>query len=126
MIAILGWLLCFIFVIVLLCCIFPWWIVLLMIVFCILYALIPWNQPYVNRSKARKYKSRSEKRKKTETRNNIPQAAINPGVYRSNANIGASTYIQKDDNFEYERYRAIREEQAAYDDFIASMDMADD
>lgn len=32
---------------------------------------------------------------------------------------------QQDDNSDYARYRAKREEQAAYDDFIASLDMDD-
>lgn len=126
MIAIICWILLFIFLIVFMCSIMPWWLVLLMIVVFFLYAIIPWNQPYINRSRAKRYKKRSVQQKKAEPKNNIPKTTNNPRINRTNANIGAGTYSQKDDNFDYERYRAIREEQAAYDDFIASMDMADD
>ena len=45
---------------------------------------------------------------------------------RTNANISAGTYYQKNDNFDYDRYlTAKKEERTAHDDSIASRDMED-
>ena len=51
---------------------------------------------------------------------------------KAKAHTGASTAVRgtalssQQDDYDNQRYRAYREEQAAYDDFIASLDMADD
>ena len=51
---------------------------------------------------------------------------------KAKAHTGTSTTMRgttlssQQDDYDYQRYRAYREEQAAYDDFIASLDMADD
>ena len=51
---------------------------------------------------------------------------------KAKAHTGASTAVRgaalssQQDDYDNQRYRAYREEQAAYDDFIASLDMSDD
>ena len=51
---------------------------------------------------------------------------------KAKAHTGTSTAVRgaalssQQDDYDNQRYRAYREEQAAYDDFIASLDMADD
>ena len=51
---------------------------------------------------------------------------------KAKAHTGTSTTMRgtalssQQDDYDNQRYRAYREEQAAYDDFIASLDMADD
>ena len=76
-------------------------------------------KPSRKKAKAKKVrqnkKARKAKTNKTKT---------NPGV--STAVRGPALSSQPDDDYDHQRYRAYREEQAAYDDFIASLDMADD
>ena len=118
MIACLCWVILFVFVVAFMCCIMPWWIVLLVMVVGVVSSLINWNQPYVNRSKSK----RSRKQKKG--RNTDYKTSNNMGTTTFRGGVSSSPH-QLNNNIDYERYRAYREEQAAYDDFIASLDMDD-
>lgn len=128
MLACLGWGILLIIAIVILCCFVPWWMVLLLVVVVFLSAFIPWNQPYIDRSKSKKYKSLQKKQKDNTTKKDKQNKESNI-VNRTNTNTvlgGAALNHYSNNDIDYERLRAIKEEQAAYDDFIASLDMADD
>ena len=74
-----------------------------------------------SRKKAKAKKVRQNKKAHKAKTN---KTKTNPGV--STAVRGPALSSQPDDDYDNQRYRAYREEQAAYDDFIASLDMADD
>ena len=73
----------------------------------------------------KKAEAEQNKQSKTDTK---PQSNKAKANVASSIPIGgyASSYHHADDDSDYERYRAYKEEQAAYDDFIASMDMDND
>ena len=122
MIACLGYGILLVIVFAFMCCLMPWWMVLLIFVGIIAFNLF-WGNEALFKIQSRP--SRPNK-KKAKVKNAKDKTRTNTTVNRTNANISAGTYYQKNDDFDYDRYIAAkREEQAAYDDFIASMDMDD-
>ena len=122
MIACLGYGILLVIVFAFMCCLMPWWMVLLIFVGIIAFNLF-WGNDALFKIQSRP--SRPNK-KKAKVKNAKDKTRTNTTVNRTNANISAGTYYQKNDDFDYDRYIAAkREEQAAYDDFIASMDMDD-
>ena len=133
-IACLGWLILLVIVFAFMCCLMPWWLVLLLFVGIIAFNLFGSNdalfkiqsRPSKPMKNLERVKKEIEERKKAEGGKGTTTHNTNNRVSRTNANIGAGTYYQKNDDFDYDRYIAAqREEQAAYDDFIASLDMDD-
>ena len=108
----------------------PWWLVLLIVGGMFVYNFFLCDDSIFkiefSSSRPKKDKKRDEKEKEQQktaaTKNN---ASINTGGYQTNTYQGYTTSHYRNDNLDYERYRAQAEEQAAYDDFIASLDMDD-
>ena len=125
----LGWLILLGICVAFLCNIMPWWFVLLIFVGMFIYFFFLHSdyyeapKPIKNQEKVKKDIEESEKGKGEK---NTATSNTDNGGNRINVNIGTETYYQKNDDFDYDRYIAAkREEQAAYDDFIASSDMDD-
>lgn len=132
MIACLGWGILLVIIIAIMCYLMPWWMVLLLVVGIFIYnfflrsdALFKiQSRPSRPMKNLERVKKEIEQQKKSKAKKN--KTTCNTRVNRTNANIVADTYYQKDNDFDYDRYIAAkREEQAAYDDYIASMDMDD-
>ena len=68
-------------------------------------------------------KKKSAKKEKTESA--IMNAARTSSLYNMASGYGAAEGSSDDDEFDEAEYRAYREELAAYDDFVASLDMDD-
>ncbi|MBO4397741.1 MAG: hypothetical protein J5805_04305 [Bacteroidaceae bacterium] len=126
----LGWLILIGICVAFLCNIMPWWLVVLLtfggmfIYYFFLHSdYYEAPKPIKNQEKVKKDIEESEKGKGEK---NTATSNTDNGGNRINVNIGTETYYQKNDDFDYDRYIAAkREEQAAYDDFIASSDMDD-
>lgn len=127
MIACLGYGILLVIVFAFMCCLMPWWMVLLIFVSIIAFNLFWGNDALFKiQSRPSRPKKKKGQQKKAEVKNAKDKTRTNTTVNRTNANIGAGTYYQKNDDFDSDRYIAAkREEQAAYDDFIASLDMDD-
>lgn len=112
------WCVLLVIVIAFMCCIMPWWLVLLVVGGAFIYNFVIHKDGLFHPTK--RYKP---KKKKKGAKNLGKARNIN---HNSGAVIGgATTYRTNGDD--YDNYLAAhREEQAAYDDFIASLDMADD
>lgn len=133
-IACLGWLILLVILVVFMCSLMPWWLVLLVFGGAFIYnILFPFGssfnthrKPYKRMKNLERVKKEIEERKKAEAKNGKKHKTNYTNINRTSANISAGTYYQKNDVFDYDRYIAAkREEQAAYDDFIASMDLDD-
>ena len=138
MIACLCWVILFVLVIAFMCCIMPWWIVLLIFGGAFIYNFFLCNdapfkiqiqpsRPMKNLERVKKeieQQKKTKKKKQRKGRNTDYKTSNNMGTttFRGGA---SSSHHQVNNNIDYERYRAYREEQAAYDDFIASLDMDD-
>ena len=68
-------------------------------------------------------KKKAKRRKKSESA--ITNAARTSNLYNMASGYGAARVSSDDDDFDEAAYRAYREELAAYDDFVASLDMDD-
>lgn len=134
MIACLGYGILLIIVIAFMCCLMPWWMVLLIFGVMFLYTFFFSNdalfkiqsRPSKRMKNLERVKKEIEQQKNAESKNGENKTARNTHVSRNNVITGLGTCHQKKDEFDYDRYIAAkREEQAAYDDFIASLDMDD-
>jgi hypothetical protein len=63
--------------------------------------------------------------KRREKDSAIINAARTSNLYNMASGYGAAGVSSDDDDFDEAEYRAYREELAAYDDFVASLDMDD-
>ena len=68
-------------------------------------------------------KKKAKKRKESDSA--IMNAARTSSLYNMASGYGAAGVSSDDDEFDEAEYRAYREELAAYDDFVASLDMDD-
>ena len=66
-------------------------------------------------------KKKAKRRKKSDS--SIINAARTSNLYNMASGYGAAGVSSDDDDFDEAEYRAYREELAAYDDFVASLDM---
>lgn len=113
MLAFLLWGILFVIIFAFMCCIMPWWLVLLVIVSGFFCSFIPSFDSVFTKPK----------KKLKKIKNQGKASVVNP---TKGTVMGGST-AHRTLNTDYDNYIAAkREEQAAYDDFIASMDMADD
>lgn len=133
MLGIIVW--CIIFIVIAVC-ILPWWFFPVTVgYFLLIECLRNTNFSKPRKSKRQdsmphleKVKREIEQQKKAKINNvkNKTASKTNANSNRTNANISAGTYYQKNDNYNYDKnIAAKREEQAAYDDYIASLDMDD-
>ena len=70
-------------------------------------------------------KQQKKAAKKDKTESAIMNAARTSNLYNMASGFGAARVSSDDDDFDEAEYRAYREELAAYDDFVASLDMDD-
>lgn len=135
MIACLGWLILLVILIIFMCSIMPWWIVLLFFGGAFIYNFFLCNdalfkiqsrpsRPMKNLERVKKEieQQKKAKKKKRKKGRNTDYKTLRTTTFWGDA---SSTPNQLNKNIDNERYRAYREEQAAYDDFIASLDMED-
>ena len=73
--------------------------------------------------KKQQQKKKTKKRKESDSA--IMNAARTSSLYNMASGYGAAGVSSDDDEFDEAEYRAYREELAAYDDFVASLDMDD-
>ena len=71
----------------------------------------------------KKQQKKAKKRKESDSA--IMNAARTSNLYNIASGYGAAGVSSDDDDFDEAEYRAYREELAAYDDFVASLDMDD-
>ena len=71
----------------------------------------------------KKQQKKAKKRKESDSA--IMNAARTSNLYNMASGYGAARVSSDDDDFDEAEYRAYREELAAYDDFVASLDMDD-
>ena len=118
MLACLLWCILLVIVIAFMCRIMPWWLVLLVVGGAFIYNFVIREDGLFHPTeqyKPKKNKKGAKNQGKAKTVNHNSDAVIG----------GATTY--RTNEVDYDNYIAARrEEQAAYDDFIASLDMADD
>ena len=146
MLACLCWGILFVFVIVIMCCLMPWWLVLLVVVGGVLCAFFENGKNKTVHNKKRKTKKNKQKKVGKTNKSNNDAGALLAGAalahqirkhhkhdetkdsFREIWDDDFKDYDYQDiDDIDYDNYIADQiEEQAAYDDYIASMDMADD
>lgn len=140
MLACLGWCILLVIVIAFMCCLMPWWLVLIIFGGMFIYVFflsddaifsfksVPprpmKNLERVKREIAQQKKAEAQKNKNSKS-NNTKTTKAKQNTYTPSPYRGNTIRHQQEDDSDYARYRAIREEQAAYDDFIASLDMDD-
>lgn len=100
------------------CCIMPWWLVLLTIGGAFIYNFVIHKDGLFHPTK--RYKPKKEMKG---AKNQSKAKNVN---YNSGAVFGGGTTHRTNDANDDNYIAVRREEQAAYDDFIASLDMADD
>ena len=102
-------------------------------VFVVVKELMSYGKPYsksLNTENAveekvvpKKQQKKAKKRKESDSA--IMNAARTSNLYNMASGYGAAGVSSDDDDFDEAEYRAYREELAAYDDFVASLDMDD-
>ena len=104
-------------------------------VFVVVKELMSYGKPYnksMNTESAveekvvpKKQQQKKNAAKKDKTESAIMNAARTSSLYNMASGYGAAGVSSDDDDFDEAEYRAYREELAAYDDFVASLDMDD-
>ena len=101
-------------------------------VFVVVKELMGYGKPYskslnsetaVEEMKVPKNQKKAKNRKESDSA--IINAARTSNLYNMASGYGAAGVSSDDDDFDEAEYRAYREELAAYDDFVASLDMDD-
>ena len=142
MLACICWLILLVFIFVIMCSIAPWWVVLLLFGSIFFYNFflgenalfrIRKESPRPMKNLERVKREIEEKKKAEAEQNKQSKTDTKPQNNKTKTNMtstipmgGYASSYHHDDDSDYERYRAYKEEQAAYDDFIASMDMDND
>jgi len=85
----------------------------------------PLNKETAVEEKVVSKKQQKKAAKKDKTESAIMNAARTSNLYNMASGYGAAGVSSDDDDFDEAEYRAYREELAAYDDFVASLDMDD-
>ena len=103
-------------------------------VFVVVKELMSYGKPYskslntesaVEEKVVPKKQQKKKAAKKEKTESAIMNAARTSSLYNMASGYGAAGVSRDDDEFDEAEYRAYREELAAYDDFVASLDMDD-
>jgi hypothetical protein len=103
-------------------------------VFVVVKELMSYGKPYskslntetaVEEKVVPKKQQKKKAKKRKESDSAIINAARTSNLYNMASGYGAAGVSSDDDDFDEAEYRAYREELAAYDDFVASLDMDD-
>ena len=103
-------------------------------VFVVVKELMSYGKPYskslntenaVEEKVVPKKQQKKKAKKRKESDSAIMNAARTSNLYNMASGYGAARVSSDDDDFDEAEYRAYREELAAYDDFVASLDMDD-
>ncbi len=122
-----GWILFCLIIILIAWSLTPWWLTLTFFVGGIFFSFFLMDSNYLRRSiakeRSKKVKKLMEQQKKSKAQKNKKRRKNKAKIDSSTTNIHAISTHNKTD---YDNYRSYREEQAAYDDYIASLDMNND